>query len=307
MVISGLTQGQKKLQNLATLALAYKNYRHPDGQSSSSSSMAVGNLLVIVLAVWAAPAAMQVVLGPWAHVAASSSSITDSIVSGVAAGADSLRRTLQDLNATAANALPLAQDKVHLYVGDLAATWRWTVSYAQWLNPDVAANTCQEEPTVRRLLEEVELEALNCVRDRVPKGVPDIVQAVGQVIGNINDYVDRVHQQAELCDEQTGFMGAICKATQVAPLGGQLGLLGGQVGAVSSQLAVLVDGSARHCTVTAAHPREAQALAASLNTAECIRAAGGNQGTQETARYFARRRNAHSTVVVYNSSLRGPL
>ncbi|KAE8751571.1 hypothetical protein FOCC_FOCC001818 [Frankliniella occidentalis] len=267
----------------------------------------MSNLPVLLLAVWAAPAALQVVMGPWAHVLASTTSITDSIVSGVAAGADSLKRTLQELNATAANGLPLAQDKVRLYVADLGSSWRWSVSYAQWLNPDVPATTCPEEATVKRLLEEVEADALACVRDRVPKGIPDIVQSVAQVTGNINDYVDRVHQQAEQCDEQTGFMGAMCKATQVAPLGGQLGLLGGEVGAVSAQLAVLVDGTARHCTVTGAHVREAQAMASSLSTAECIKVAGGNQGTPETARYYARRRNAHSSIVVYNSSMRGPL
>lgn len=229
----------------------------------------------------------------------SNTGMTDGIVSGMERGADNLRRTLRDLNATANNGVALAQDKVRdWYSMRLAAIWRWPVAYAQWLNPEVTDAACPEDGSLGRLLRDVEREAAACVQERVARGIPDVHASVAAALAKIDQYVQTVRTQGEECDEEVGMQGMMCKATRLAPLGGVLGVLGGDVGRVGGQVGVLVDATARQCVVLAAQPREAQAMAASNAVAECTKALGGNAGNAETARYFTSWRQSNGLLAV---------
>lgn len=243
------------------------------------------HLLLAALAVTSSPGHPQVAAS------AAMASMTESIVSGMERGTDSLRRSLAELNNTANSALSIAEDKVrNEYIPGLSNTWRWAVGYALWLNPEVPSSQCPEDPVVTRLLHEVEAEALACVRDKVPRSVPDVRNSVNQVLFEIEAYMQRVRRQGEECDEESGLQGVLCKATRLAPLGGYIGLLSGSVGRVSGEIGILVDGNARHCTITSAQTREAAALSASHNTSECIKAAGSNAGNYELARIYSSQR-----------------
>ncbi|XP_034252954.1 uncharacterized protein LOC117652275 isoform X2 [Thrips palmi] len=266
------------------------------------------SLLALALAVVVGPAAAQ--FNNWLQasiansVSASLSGVshtgmTDSIVSGVENGADNLRKTLQELNGTGNNAVALAQDKVRdWYAVRLAAIWRSPVAYAQWLNPDVADDACPEDSVLGHLLRDAEREALSCVQDRVPRGIPDVQASVASVLGRINQYMLSVRSQGEECDEEVGLQGVMCKATRLAPMAGMLGSLGGDVGRVGGQIGVLVDGTARQCTVQASQSRESLATAAANAAAECIKATGGNAGNMETARYFTNWKNSNNLITI---------
>lgn len=91
------------------------------------------------------------------------------------------------------------------YIPRQAQIWRGPLAYAHWLNPDVTAAMCPEDPALAVLLADVEVEALACVQNRVPAGIPDLHSRIDEVLGKIDQFKQNVRALAQGCDAQGGF------------------------------------------------------------------------------------------------------